>query len=404
MPSVAPVSDAVNSASQKTRAKANGEIVLENGISAMSTSDEVAYAFVQQYYMRLHSSPADLPRFYNASAQVSRGFVFGQVLKANGETEVSQLISDLKLEKAKVKIISIDTQHTGSNIVVLVTGWMWTADKLAGDFAQTFVLEPMTGDKGARYACVNDILRFWPRKDAPKIAPAAPVKVEKAEAKVAMSTEAEAPKAEALAAEIAKVEEKPKVAAPKAAPAAPAAPAKASEPEAPKQPAGPRSWANLVSSGKPAAPASAPTSAPAKPKPAPATSTAPAAADEDKKDAAVKKDAGATPATVIGNTDVKYPSELSAYLPQIPNGTDPTELNQKLLQFGKVGKLDVRERGHGFVFFEEASGLEAAIGAGGVQCASGFVKVEARKPRDGPPSSRSGQRGRGGAGRGGARK
>jgi hypothetical protein len=370
--------------------------------------DDVAWAFVEQYYMILHSDPERLHLFYNKDSTAIHGVEAHTSKHAVGQQEIHKLITNDKFKSCKVMISNIDCQKTfGNGVLIQVIGEMANEDQPAQKFIQSFLLAP----QNAGYYVHNDVLRFLredagseydyseefasdattatveepatpvpeaekeeikPEPEAEKpaepevvvelVAPAAESKpAPVAEAKVTETKPAETKPAET---EPAKKAEKP-VEKPAEKPAATKKPNGSAIP--PALPATPMSWAARAAV-KPVSASSAPAAngnAPPAATPAPAAASAPAAAP--------------TTATVQGHR--RGPREFfSAYIKHVTENVQEKALKQALQEIGTVTHFEVaRAKNCAFVDFVDLETLKKALAVHELKVGNTVVLIEERK-------------------------
>lgn len=399
-------------------AKKQQQAAASAGTAALHENiDDVAWAFVEQYYMILHSDPERLHLFYNKDSTAIHGVEAHTSKHAVGQQEIHKLITNDKFKSCKVMISNIDCQKTfGNGVLIQVIGEMANEDQPAQKFIQSFLLAP----QNAGYYVHNDVLRFLKEdagseydysedfvSDATTATveePAIPVpEAEKEEIKpepVAEKpaepeavVEPVAPAAEpnpAPAAEVKSVETKPvetKVAEAESAKKAeklaekPAEkPAAAKKPNGsaipPALPATPMSWAaraavKPVSTASSPAASSTPTPV-ATPAPAPAATPAPAAAP------AV---AAAAPTTANVQGHRRGPREFfSAYIKHVTENVQEKALKQALQEIGTVTHFEVaRAKNCAFVDFVDLETLKKALAVHELKVSNAVVLIEERK-------------------------
>ncbi|WOO77117.1 Putative G3BP-like protein [Vanrija pseudolonga] len=463
-------------------------VVAPQATSKIQPSD-VGWQFVPQYYNFVNKQPHRLHCFYNKRSTFVHGEEGEDTTPALGQQEIHERIVNLGFDQCKVYINSIDSQSSaGGGILIQVLGEMSNANKPWRKFAQTFFL----AEQPNGYFVLNDIFRYLKEdtdeeepevEEAPVVTTAPAVQAEAVHAQqapaVPVAAEVEQPTQDTVEEEVAVPEPEPvaeepvveavkeaepeptpapveepavaepepvaeEPAVPETAPAAeepvakPAAPAAngaapaAAAPAAPAAPAKPKSWATLVSGGKPAwnNVAAAPAAAPAAPvkkaeAPAPAVAApAPAAAAP----AAAAAAGAAAPAAAGGRSPfyenalkvntahcfVKLPN-WSAQEQQGQETIDENTLRNIASRFGDVVKVEiVKGKACAFVEFAKVESARKAIiaslsthqgGEGGVSHGEGKLNFETRKEKDerGPKGRRGGAPEGGAAPRGGGR-
>ncbi|KAF5092567.1 hypothetical protein D0Z03_002801 [Geotrichum reessii] len=371
--------------------------------------DDVAWAFVEQYYMILHSDPDRLHLFYNKDSTAIHGIEAHTSKHAIGQQEIHKLITNDKFKSCKVMISNIDCQKTfGNGVLIQVIGEMANEGQPAQKFIQSFLLAP----QNAGYYVHNDVLRFLKEdagseyefsediasdattpaveelvavvsedkkeevKPQPKVekpaepeqitepAPLAPV----AEAKSALVVEAKSTEAKPVEAESTKMTEnlteKP---AEKSAAASAKKPVASAIP--PALPATPMSWAARAAVkpvSTPAAPAVNGTTVPA---PTPASVAAPALAPV----------ATSSTANVQGHR--RGPREFfSAYIKHVTENVQEKALKQALQDIGTVTHFEVaRAKNCAFVDFVDLETLKKALAVHELKVGNSVVLIEERK-------------------------
>ncbi|XWS31241.1 hypothetical protein CRYUN_Cryun23aG0060700 [Craigia yunnanensis] len=126
------------------------------GITA-PTADVVGNAFVHQYYLILHQSPALVHRFYHDSSKLGRPEENGVMSITTTMQAINEKILSLDYGEFTAEITTVDAQdsHNGG-VLVLVTGYLTGKDKVKQKFTQSFFLAPQ--DKG--YFVLNDVFRY----------------------------------------------------------------------------------------------------------------------------------------------------------------------------------------------------------------------------------------------------
>ncbi|XVF32146.1 hypothetical protein REPUB_Repub17cG0056900 [Reevesia pubescens] len=120
------------------------------------TADVVGNAFVHQYYLILHQSPALVHRFYHDSSKLGRE-EDGVMSITTTMQAINEKILSLGYGEFTAEITTVDAQdsHNGG-VLVLVTGYLTGKDKVKRKFTQSFFLAPQ--DKG--YFVLNDVFRY----------------------------------------------------------------------------------------------------------------------------------------------------------------------------------------------------------------------------------------------------
>lgn len=391
-------------------AKKSHQVAASAGTAALHENiDDVAWAFVEQYYMILHSDPERLHLFYNKDSTAIHGIEAHTSKHAIGQQEIHKLITNDKFKSCKVMISNIDCQKTfGNGVLIQVIGEMANEGQPAQKFIQSFLLAP----QNAGYYVHNDVLRFLkedagseydfsedivsdattpvveepvavvsedkkeevkpepkvekPAEPEPVTEPAPPAPV--AEAKPAPVVEAKSTEAKPVETEPTKVAENP-TEKPAEKPAA--APAKKPIASAipPALPATPMSWAARAAVkpvSTPAAPAVNGTAAPA---PTPAPAAAPAVAP------------AATPSTANVQGHRRGPREFfSAYIKHVTENVQEKALKQALQDIGTVTHFEVaRAKNCAFVDFVDLETLKKALAVHELKVGNSVVLIEERK-------------------------
>ncbi|XP_022758738.1 putative G3BP-like protein isoform X2 [Durio zibethinus] len=135
---------------------ASAEQQVPTGITA-PTADVVGNAFVHQYYLILHQSPALVHRFYHDSSKLGRLEENGVMSITTTMQAIDEKILSLGYGEFTAEITTVDAQdsHNGG-VLVLVTGYLTGKDKVKRKFTQSFFLAPQ--DKG--YFVLNDVFRY----------------------------------------------------------------------------------------------------------------------------------------------------------------------------------------------------------------------------------------------------
>ncbi|PWA86680.1 nucleotide-binding alpha-beta plait domain-containing protein [Artemisia annua] len=117
----------------------------------------VGHAFVSQYYLILHQSPALVYRFYQDISRVGRPEEDGSMSTTTTMEAINAKILSLNYGESRIEIKHVDAQESLSGGVhVLVTGYLTGKDDIPKNFSQSFFLAPQ--DKG--YFVLNDIFRY----------------------------------------------------------------------------------------------------------------------------------------------------------------------------------------------------------------------------------------------------
>ncbi|GAB2296926.1 hypothetical protein Dimus_031028 [Dionaea muscipula] len=124
------------------------------------TAQEVANAFVEQYYHILHHSPELVYRFYQDSSILSRQEDNGEITSVTTMEGINDKILSMDYKNYKAEIKTADAQDSYKDgVVVLVTGCLTGKDNLRRRFAQSFFLAPLPPQvKG--YFVLNDVFRY----------------------------------------------------------------------------------------------------------------------------------------------------------------------------------------------------------------------------------------------------
>ncbi|WEW58813.1 hypothetical protein PRK78_004281 [Emydomyces testavorans] len=415
--------------------------------------DEVAWFFVEQYYITLSRSPEKLHLFYSRKSQFVSGNEAEKVGVSVGQSAIQDRIKLLDYHDTKVRVLNVDSQASFDNILVCVIGELSSKSEPPRKFVQTFVLAEQTNG----YYVLNDIIRFLVDDDeetasdeeVAEKAPAteAPVEVVQEQAvkeqpvperqadneaaaqevdeklqetvKEAAEIKPDEPEVAAESTEVAETttvavpitaealqQEEPKEPEPTpvVSPPKPATPVTEKENVPPPKPAS-MTWASIASSNtnKPvaavAAPVAVPHPAPApQPKAAPAPSQPTAPANGENAQSQTSSSSGSEWQTAGRGRD----ENVLAYIKNVNEKVDAALLKQTLQRFGKLKYFDVnRQRSCAFVEFVDAGGYKAAVAANPHQIGTERITVEERRPR---PNAYGGNAsygpGRGGAGRG----
>ncbi|KAF2752054.1 hypothetical protein M011DRAFT_14911 [Sporormia fimetaria CBS 119925] len=451
--------------------------------NAASTSEipkeEIGWYFVEQYYTTLSKTPERLSLFYNKRSHFVSGTEEEKVPVCTGQRSISDRIAELDFQETKVRVTNVDSQGSDANIVIQVIGEMSVKGHPHKKFVQTFVLAEQTNG----YFVLNDIFRYLADEpeEAEDTVQEAPVSSDAPEpATSAVEEEAEPAQEEApqnegdlatvdkkleevakeeeptIAADVngsaekpteaAVSEETPAAAAPteeapkEEAPKEPEAPAaeEATKPEEPKEPAptpaavpekpaapakpaAPRTWATLLASSKPtapAAPAPAAQQTQAAPKPAAQAPTqaqaTPAAQPAPAPEASPSSNSQGEAAA--GWQSVGHKKEPSRAQNQGPNSdndgkrgyiknvfpqVEESALRAALSKYGEVLYVDInRTKSCAFLDFKTPAGFQAAMKASPHNVNGVDLTVEERRPNPRGPFPHF-QRGNGPRGRGG---
>ncbi|OMP05685.1 hypothetical protein COLO4_08648 [Corchorus olitorius] len=121
------------------------------------TADLVGIAFVHQYYLILHQSPALVHRFYQDSSKLGRPEENGGMSITTTMRAINEKILSLGYGEFTADITTVDAQdsHNGG-VLVLVTGYLKGKDNVKRKFTQSFFLAPQ--DNG--YFVLNDVFRY----------------------------------------------------------------------------------------------------------------------------------------------------------------------------------------------------------------------------------------------------
>ncbi|KAK2650505.1 hypothetical protein Ddye_017994 [Dipteronia dyeriana] len=120
------------------------------------TADIVGNAFVHQYYLILHQSPALVHRFYQDASKLGRPEEDG-AMSITTTMQLSIKILSLDYGEFSAEITTVDAQESyNGGVLVLVTGSLTGKDNVRRKFTQSFFLAPQ--DKG--YFVLNDVFRY----------------------------------------------------------------------------------------------------------------------------------------------------------------------------------------------------------------------------------------------------
>lgn len=132
---------------------------------AMACTQEIAHAFVYQYYHMLHENPGDIYRFYDQDSKMHRGsdraYSDGEsgcqpedyCVRAVGLQRIMHAFQRLDFDRATCRILNIDAQEVqNGGILVLVTGCLkHSKDKPEREFVQTVLLAKMRPPRAGWY-------------------------------------------------------------------------------------------------------------------------------------------------------------------------------------------------------------------------------------------------------------
>ncbi|OEH79688.1 Ras-GTPase-activating related protein [Cyclospora cayetanensis] len=151
-----PTSASLQGASVLTQPHAQPQPAEEE--DATACIQEIAHAFVYQYYLMLHENPADIYRFYDHDSKLHRisdstaaspsgpsGASDAYCVRAVGLQSIMHAFAAMDFDRATCKIRNIEAQevHDGG-ILVLITGCLrHSADKPEREFVQTVLLAKM---------------------------------------------------------------------------------------------------------------------------------------------------------------------------------------------------------------------------------------------------------------------
>ena len=127
------------------------------------TAQEVADAFMKQYYLLFRDSPGELEKFYKDSSMVSRLGSDGAMTSFTTMEEIEKHVLP-SLDCKEYDILSCDAQFTANEeVFVVVIGCFTTKNDEMSKFNQSFLLTSMEGVNG--YFVSNDILRFFDEQE-----------------------------------------------------------------------------------------------------------------------------------------------------------------------------------------------------------------------------------------------
>uniref|UniRef100_A0A166FJM6 NTF2 domain-containing protein n=1 Tax=Daucus carota subsp. sativus TaxID=79200 RepID=A0A166FJM6_DAUCS len=129
------------------------------------TPQIVGHAFVQQYYLILHQSPALVHRFYKDISKLGRPEDDGTTSITTTMSAINEKILSLNYGEFRAEIKTVDAQESlNTGVHVLVTGYLTGKDNVVRDFAQTFFLAPQ--ERGG-YFVLNDMFRYLEKANQP---------------------------------------------------------------------------------------------------------------------------------------------------------------------------------------------------------------------------------------------
>ncbi|XP_026194382.1 probable serine/threonine-protein kinase fhkB [Cyclospora cayetanensis] len=159
-----PTSASLQGASVLTQPHAQPQPAEEE--DATACIQEIAHAFVYQYYLMLHENPADIYRFYDHDSKLHRisdstaaspsgpsGASDAYCVRAVGLQSIMHAFAAMDFDRATCKIRNIEAQevHDGG-ILVLITGCLrHSADKPEREFVQTVLLAKMKPPRAGWY-------------------------------------------------------------------------------------------------------------------------------------------------------------------------------------------------------------------------------------------------------------
>lgn len=122
------------------------------------SAQDVADAFVKQYYNILQDSPKDAHKFYKEKSILAYPSPDGSMKSATTLKDIDNEIMGSKIKKWNPNLNTVHAQDSVMESVILgVTGSLTDNDNVTRNFAHTFLLAPQ---EGGGFYVLNDFLQF----------------------------------------------------------------------------------------------------------------------------------------------------------------------------------------------------------------------------------------------------
>lgn len=132
-------------------------MAVQQGVALVPNPQMVGNAFVTQYYNVLHMSPQMVHKFYQECSLLGRPGPNGQIITVTTMEGINQQIMSVDYSGFKPLIKTVDSQESYNNgVLVLVTGSLTFGNSGTRMFTQSFFLAPQ--EKG--YFVLNDIFKY----------------------------------------------------------------------------------------------------------------------------------------------------------------------------------------------------------------------------------------------------
>ncbi|KAF2095518.1 NTF2-like protein, partial [Rhizodiscina lignyota] len=147
------------------------------------SKEEVGWYFVERYYTTLSKTPDKLFLFYNKRSQSVFGVEEEKAPICVGQRAINDRMKELDFQDCKVRVTNVDSQASGSDIVIQVIGEISNKSAPHRKFVQTFVLAAQTNG----YFVLNDIFRYIAEEEEPVDQPVEQEEVQGSSAPTAVS-------------------------------------------------------------------------------------------------------------------------------------------------------------------------------------------------------------------------
>lgn len=132
-------------------------MAVQQGVTLVPNPQAVGNAFVTQYYNVLHTSPEMIHKFFQECSLLGRPGPNGQIITVTTIEGINQQIMSVDYTGCKPVIKTVDSQESYNNgVLVLVTGSLTFGNSGTRTFTQSFFLAPQ--EKG--YFVLNDIFKY----------------------------------------------------------------------------------------------------------------------------------------------------------------------------------------------------------------------------------------------------
>lgn len=132
--------------------------------SLSMSAQEVANAFVKQYYLILHLAPEDAHKFYKDTSVMGRPGPDRTMTEVTTMKGINDEIMSIDYKECTSKIDAVHAQSSlDESVIVGVTGHLTGKDNVTKNFTQTFLLAPQAS---GGYYVMNDFLFYVDVKEA----------------------------------------------------------------------------------------------------------------------------------------------------------------------------------------------------------------------------------------------